>query len=332
MNTLLKRALQTAVCAAGLWAIGNAVASAETVPPPAIQIPITAPVAVTGNSVAVFDGLPPVADVNLNVAAAANAAVNVANVVSVPIAIPVDVSGNPITVGASEPTPAAAAPAASPAGTTSGSGTSGSLVNAPVSLPVLVCGNAIGVLADPAATCGAAAAPAAPAAGSGPTTPTATLLSAPVNLPVLVCGNGVGVLGDATATCGNTSGASGTDPTDPTDPTVGVPVTVPVTVCGTGIGVLGDASANCGGQPNDPSVPVQPTTLTQSPTAIDVLRSTINGGSGQAPSALRTTSLPFTGVDSLGLIALAIALLVGGVMLASFGAMRRRPAVAERRG
>jgi hypothetical protein len=98
------------------------------------------------------------------------------------------------------------------------------------SVPVIICGNGVGVLGDASASC-APGQPAAPSGGSAGTGPTGT----------------------STGTGGATSDpllgslASGNQ----ADAGIGdISPSVPVTVCGNGVGVLGDASASCGtGQP-----------------------------------------------------------------------------------
>ncbi|HKP98822.1 MAG TPA: hypothetical protein VJ735_00700, partial [Actinomycetes bacterium] len=98
------------------------------------------------------------------------------------------------------------------------------------SVPVTVCGNAVGVLGDTSASC-APSQPASPTGGSGGTGPT---------------GASAGT-GSATGDSMLDSLASGNQ----VDAGIGsISPSVPVTVCGNSVGVLGDASASCGtGQP-----------------------------------------------------------------------------------
>jgi hypothetical protein len=98
------------------------------------------------------------------------------------------------------------------------------------SVPVTVCGNAVGVLGDTSASC-APSQPATPTGGSSGTGPT---------------GASAGT-GSATGDSMLGSLASGNQ----VDAGIGsISPSVPVTVCGNGVGVLGDASASCGpGQP-----------------------------------------------------------------------------------
>jgi hypothetical protein len=98
------------------------------------------------------------------------------------------------------------------------------------SVPVTVCGNAVGVLGDTSASC-APSQPASPTGGSSGTGST---------------GASAGT-GSATGDSMLDSLASGNQ----VDAGIGsISPSVPVTVCGNSVGVLGDASASCGtGQP-----------------------------------------------------------------------------------
>ena len=98
------------------------------------------------------------------------------------------------------------------------------------SVPVTVCGNAVGVLGDTSASC-APSQPASPTAGSSGTGPT---------------GASAGT-GSATSDPMLDSLASGNQ----VDAGIGsISPSVPVTMCGNSVGLLGDASASCGtGQP-----------------------------------------------------------------------------------
>jgi hypothetical protein len=153
------------------------------------------------------------------------------------------------------------------------------------SVPVMVCGNGVGVLGDASASCGTsqpAAGASGPGSGSSGTdgtsdgssvsATTGSLLdgtasgnqvdagigSISPSVPVTVCGNGVGALGDASAACGtaqpsgsggstSTGGppAGGSDDDTATVSSGGISPSVPVTVCGNGVGLLGDASVAC---------------------------------------------------------------------------------------
>ena len=147
------------------------------------------------------------------------------------------------------------------------------------SVPVMVCGNGVGVLGDASASCTPAQPAPAGSSASGPSASVSTGPSSPSDesllgnlasgnqvdagigsispsVPVTVCGNGVGALGDASAACGTAqpSGSGGSTSTggsstggsdDTTTSAGGISPSVPVTVCGNGVGLLGDASVAC---------------------------------------------------------------------------------------
>lgn len=170
------------------------------------------------------------------------------------VSVPVTVSGNAISVLG---TSTASAPAAAEGSATDGShGSSGSgpAANPPrneavASVPVTVCGNAVGLLGSAGAACTPASA--------GSANRDTTVLDA----PVLACGNAIG---NAVAACGDptasgsstpTSGSTGSEPG-------GTVVNAPVTVCGIAGGALGSATAACGsdtrGTPSNPGSPSNP--------------------------------------------------------------------------
>jgi hypothetical protein len=150
------------------------------------------------------------------------------------------------------------------AGVTNGNGSvgGGNQVNAPITVPVNACGNAIAVLGVAGAGCEGGA-PAVGGSHSGPgggqyTSGSHSILggnqvNAPVTAPVNVCGNGA----NATAHCrggayAQTPGGGTKQITNGEHSILGgnqvnAPVAVPVNVCGNAIAVLGDASAACAG-------------------------------------------------------------------------------------
>src|SRR5690606_17790391 len=133
----------------------------------------------------------------------------------------------------------------------------GNQVVAPITAPINVCGNAIGVLGDVFAGCrGGAVVKGGVSAGGNRTSGARSILGgnqvvAPITAPINVCGNAIGVLGVAFAGCrggavvkpgvsagGNrTSGARSILGGNQ----VVAPITAPINVCGNAIGVLGDA-------------------------------------------------------------------------------------------
>ncbi|WP_165969364.1 chaplin family protein [Actinomadura sp. KC06] len=195
------------------------------------------------------------------------------NQVAAPISAPVDVSGN-----------AAALLGTSSAGSVGGakvrghgdgggqmtSGTggvlSGNQVNAPVSAPVNVCGNAVAVLGHTDAGCKGGAKVVGGGSGGQVTDGTGGVIAgnqanAPISIPANVCGNAVAIAGFAVAGCeggsavkggshvmdGGRSGAgqetSGLFGTGSGNQ-AGLPVSAPADVCGNAVG---DAAAACAG-------------------------------------------------------------------------------------
>ncbi|GAA1794173.1 chaplin family protein [Actinomadura chokoriensis] len=189
------------------------------------------------------------------------------NQIDAPIAAPVDVSGNAVAVlGTGDAT--------SHGGVTihkrgqSGqktSGThgiaSGNQVNAPISIPVDVCGNAVAIAGDAVAGCeGGSVVKHAGNTGAGRQASgifgigSGNQGNLPISAPVDLCGNAVG---SGTASCaGGASvhdGGHGTDQTTEgafgiiTGDQVNAPISLPVTVCGNAAGVVGEAWAFCEG-------------------------------------------------------------------------------------
>ncbi|MGI5206262.1 chaplin family protein [Spirillospora sp. CA-108201] len=188
------------------------------------------------------------------------------NQVNAPISAPVDVSGNGVAVvGGSRAASRGGAKVDQGRGggqKTSGKRgvASGNQVNAPISLPVNACGNAVAVVGGSQAGCEGGAKVKGSGKGGQTTDGTDGVLAgnqvkAPVSAPVNACGNGVAVVGGALAGCewgskvksgGNTgsrqqtSGVRGVGSGNQAD----VPISVPVDVCGNAVG---NAVAACEG-------------------------------------------------------------------------------------
>jgi len=260
------------------------------------------------------------------------------------------------------------------------------------SVPVMVCGNGVGVLGDASASCGANQASTAgtPApAGSSSNAPPETPSSDPLldnlasgnqvdagigdvspSVPVMVCGNGVGVLGDASASCGAGQQTSSDGTAQPSDSGGGssssdpsgnqgqvsvesVSPSVPVTVCGNGVGLLGDATVSCGADTSSGGIIAPPPGTTPGSTDTDGttggpgstgtsgIPGTTTGltpGTSGGPGDPATTFaplrpsvsgvLPFTGAASDLLALVAGGLLVAGVLIVRAA----RPATAATEG
>jgi hypothetical protein len=205
----------------------------------------------------------------------------------------------------------------------SGNQVDANLGDVPPSVPVMVCGNGVGVLGDASASCGANQASTAgnPApAGSGSSNPAnpssdslldnlasgnqvdAGIGDVPPSVPVMVCGNGVGVPGDASASCGagrQTSSDGTAQPSDSGGPSSGDPSgnqgqvsvesvspSVPVTVCGNGVGLLGDANFGCGADTSTGGIIAPPPGTTPGSTDTD--------GTTGGPGSTGTSGIPGT--------------------------------------
>jgi hypothetical protein len=264
------------------------------------------------------------------------------------------------------------------------------------SVPVTVCGNAVGVLGDTSASC-APSQPATPtgisagtgssgaSAGTGPATSDSLLANLASgnqvdagigdispSVPVVVCGNSVGVLGDASSNCSPstnpnpnpnstdidlTIGTSGTDTSTGADIDLGIGAsgtdagtgTNPGTGIDTGIGV--DVGVNTGTDTSTGGI-IAPPPGTTSPggTGGDAPSSStgtsgipgtlgLTSGSGGAdgsatsfaplrPSVAGSGGLPFTGAASDLLALVAFGLLVAGALVVR----ATRPAAAQEGG
>ncbi|WP_219467594.1 chaplin family protein [Nonomuraea rhizosphaerae] len=157
---------------------------------------------------------------------------------------------------------------------TSGDGSvlGGNQINAPVSAPVNVCGNAAAIFGAATAGCKGGASVANPSSGGNVTSGRGSVLGgnqilAPISAPINVCGNAVAVVGTAFAGCKggasvhNGGGAHGYmhhpwhSAGNDTDGRSGVisgnqiisGVSAPISVCGTAVAVVGKAFAGCKG-------------------------------------------------------------------------------------
>jgi hypothetical protein len=197
------------------------------------------------------------------------------NQINAPISVPVDVSGNSIAVvgralaGSTGGSSVRGADVGGGHSRTSGAHSigGGNQINAPVSVPVNACGNAVAVVGRSLAGCeggtqvGSGGYAGGGYAGAGHQTSGrhsilgGNQVHAPINAPVNVCGNSAAVLGDALAGCrggatvanvtgsgfhGRTSGRHSIGGGNQ----VHAPVNAPVDVCGNAIG---DAVAGCNG-------------------------------------------------------------------------------------
>ncbi|GAA1264788.1 hypothetical protein Psi02_63740 [Planotetraspora silvatica] len=142
----------------------------------------------------------------------------------------------------------------------------GNQVVAPITAPVNVCGNAIG---NGSASCGGGVSVKQPKPGgwSGRNTTDGrssigggNQVVAPITLPINICGNAVALAGDAFGGCrggasvkgGWGAGGAGHNVTSGRSSILGgnqivAPITAPINACGNAIAVLGRSNANCAG-------------------------------------------------------------------------------------
>ncbi|MEU8796337.1 chaplin [Spirillospora sp. NPDC048819] len=188
------------------------------------------------------------------------------NQVNAPVSAPVDVSGNGASLlGTAYATSHGGTKIRKRDGagqqTSGGHGVaSGNQVNAPVSLPVNVCGNGAGVLGHADAGCEGGAKVKGGGKGGQVTDGTGGAIAgnqvnAPISVPVNVCGNAVAIAGAAVAGCEGGASVKNGGHTGSGQETSGVfgvgsgnqanlPISIPVDVCGNAVG---GAAAACEG-------------------------------------------------------------------------------------
>ncbi|GAA4620398.1 hypothetical protein GCM10023196_004220 [Actinoallomurus vinaceus] len=245
-----------------------------------VDAPVSAPVNVCGNAVAVFGRSAAGCEGGASVSGGhggrttgghttGKGSVLGGNQVNVPISAPVNLCGNSAAVLGAAVAGCKGGAAVRPGGHGTGAGGStsgrhsvggGNQVNVPIKAPVNVCGNAVG---HAIAGCEGGAAVTGPGTtGGGRTSGRHSVLGGnqaniPVTAPINVCGNAAAILGDAVAGCGGVippvHGGSGTGGRTSGRHSVGggnqatVPVTAPINVCGNTAAVIGRAVAGCAG-------------------------------------------------------------------------------------
>ncbi|WP_433244592.1 chaplin family protein [Actinomadura nitritigenes] len=196
------------------------------------------------------------------------------NQVDLPISAPVEVSGNGAGIvggghGASKGGASVLNGGGGGGQHTSGKGGvgGGNQVNAPVSLPVNACGNAVALIGKADAGCkGGSSVVNGGGSGGQKTSGKHSVIggnqvNAPISAPVDVCGNAVAIIGKAEAGCkggatvhnggGSGHGRGG----QTTGGALGViagnqvnaPISAPVNVCGNAVAIVGQAVAGCEG-------------------------------------------------------------------------------------
>ncbi|POM26628.1 hypothetical protein BTM25_10310 [Actinomadura rubteroloni] len=177
-----------------------------------LNLPISAPINVSGNGVNSISGSPGGSTVQNKGGqhTSGRDGVGSGNQVNAPISAPVNVCGNGVAVLGDALTGCEGGSKVANGGggqQTSGSKSvlSGNQANAPISAPVDVCGNGVAVLGDALTGCEGGS-KVANGGGGQQTSGSKSVLSgnqanAPISAPVDVCGNGVAVLGDALTGC-----------------------------------------------------------------------------------------------------------------------------------
>jgi hypothetical protein len=191
------------------------------------------------------------------------------NQVNVPISVPVNVCGNALALlgdafGVCQGGASVGGGSGSGNMTTSGNNSigGGNQLNAPVKVPVNLCGNSAAALGTALSGCKGGASTSGGSGGGSMTTSGdhsilgGNQINVPISVPVNVCGNAAAVLGFAAAGCegGATVGGSGggSSTTSGTGSIGGgnqinIPISVPINVCGNSASVLGTALSGCKG-------------------------------------------------------------------------------------
>ncbi|NJP91407.1 DUF320 domain-containing protein [Nonomuraea sp. FMUSA5-5] len=203
-----------------------------------------------------------------------NGSVAGGNQVDLPISVPIDISGNSVAaVGNAEATSQGGAEVVNQGrsgipNTTSGNGSvgGGNQVNAPISVPVNACGNAVSLVGNSDAGCKGGATVRTQGrggAGGNRTSGNGSVLggnqiTAPISAPINACGNAVAIFGNATAGCTggaavhNTGPGAGGNRTSGNGSVLGgnqivAPVSAPINVCGNSVAAVGNAFSGCRG-------------------------------------------------------------------------------------
>ncbi|MWA02781.1 DUF320 domain-containing protein [Actinomadura sp. LD22] len=246
-----------------------------------VNAPISAPVNVCGNAVAIIGKAEAGCEGGATVHNGGGAGhgrggqttggafgVIAGNQVNAPISVPVNVCGNAVAIiGEAMAGCEGGAIVKNGGHTGAGQRTSGlhgvlagNQANVPVSVPVDVCGNAIG---NALAECEGGASVRNGGHGSGGQTTDGAFsvlggnqANAPISVPATVCGNAAALVGEAGAYCeggAHARSSSGGQHTSGTGSVGGgnqgnAPISVPVDVCGNAAAVVGEAAAHCNGQ------------------------------------------------------------------------------------
>ncbi|MEU7004483.1 chaplin family protein [Nonomuraea sp. NPDC046570] len=240
MRTWAKASAPAALLAVAVMSFGGGTAVADTSGNSSVgggnqvNLPISLPVDISGNSVAAAG----------QSTAASQGGASVENTAR-SSGIPNQTSGNSSVLG-------------------------GNQVNAPISAPVNACGNAVSLFGSSDAGCKGGATVKNTGKGSGTaggnrTSGDSSVLggnqvTAPISAPINACGNAVAIFGDATAGCkggasvknsGHHGGAGGNTTSGRSSVLGGnqviAPISAPINICGNAVAVFGQAFAGCKG-------------------------------------------------------------------------------------
>jgi hypothetical protein len=216
---------------------------------------------------------------------------------------------------------------------------SGNTVQAPVHVPVNVCGDTVNVVgvgnAAKGNRChnGGATGGGATAVGSSSNSPgilSGNTVQVPVDIPVNLCGDTVNVVGVGNAAkgdrCHNAGGATGGStavggsqgsPGVGSGNTIQLPISIPVNVCGDSVNVVGvgngaEGTTCANGTPATPPIWTPPPTVGTGGQTVPPASPVETGG--EVP-ATTTGALAHTGADGLMLAPIGAALVGGGAFL-----------------
>jgi hypothetical protein len=237
MKTWVRKSLKVGVLSAGILLFAGSAAQADwntsdndgVLTGNQLDLSVDAPINICGNAVGVLGDATASCTINGGGGGAmeagdwtstGNDGVGTGNQIAVPVHTPINICGNAVGVlgdagasceigGAGDAAGSYAASQSTESWTSSDNDgvLTGNQVAAIVSVPVNVCGNAVGVLGDAAASCtingsGGGAMEAGDWTSTGNDgVLTGNQVAAILSVPVNVCGNALALLGDATASC-----------------------------------------------------------------------------------------------------------------------------------
>ncbi|MEY9860474.1 hypothetical protein ABH935_006111 [Catenulispora sp. GAS73] len=225
---------------------------------------------------------------------------------------------------------------------------SGNTIQAPVHIPVNVCGDSVNVVGvgngakdnhchngGGATTGGSGGATATGSSVGSPGILSGNTVQVPVDVPVNLCGDTVNVVGVGNGAkgnhCHNSGGSGSTGGATATGSSVGspgilsgntvqLPISVPVNACGDSVNVVGvgndaDGNACANNTPSTPPTTTTPPPTTSTPGGWVAPHTTGAEAGGAVPAAPATGMLAHTGADALMLAPIGAALMGGGTLM-----------------